>query len=90
MVSGEIELSRIGIKVGEPLDFIEKGAFERKNRLVVIEEEGDVGIGPAKSLDKLYLNPIEILCLINQDVAGRNQRSSHDRSDSRAESKRSS
>ena len=50
MVSGEIKLARMGIEVGEPLDFIEKGAFERKNRLVVVEEEGDVGFGPAKSL----------------------------------------
>ena len=67
-----MKLSRMGIEVGEPLDFVEKGAFERKNRLDVVQEEGDVGIGPGKSLDKLYLNPIEILCLINQDMAGRN------------------
>ena len=36
---------------------------------LIVEKEGDVGLLRRKTLDQLYLNWIEILRLVNQDVS---------------------
>ena len=71
MVSEEIEFACFGIDVSDPVDLVRQGAFEGKNGLVVIEEESNVGLFRGKTLDQLYLNRIEILRLVNQDVGRR-------------------
>ena len=71
VVSEEIELAGFGIDVSDPVDLIRQGAFEGKDGLVVVEEEGDVGFFRGKTLDQLYLNRIQILGFINQDVGRR-------------------
>src|SRR5207247_5448037 len=59
------------IDVSEQVDLISQGAFEGKNGLVIVEEEGDVRLLRRKTLDQPYLNRIEILRLVNQDVSRR-------------------
>src|SRR6266542_2485851 len=71
VVSEEVELAGLGIDVSDPIDFIRKGALEGKDGLVVIEKEGDVGLLRGKVFDQPYLNRIEILRLVNQDVSRR-------------------
>jgi hypothetical protein len=53
VVSEKIELSGFRIDVSDPVNFIREGAFEGKDRLVVVEEEGDIGIFRTKTLDQL-------------------------------------
>ena len=55
----------------DPVDLIRKGAFKGKDGLVVVEKKGDVGLFRGKLLDELYLDRIEVLGLIDQDVRGR-------------------
>ena len=69
MVSEEIELAGFRIDVADAADLVRKGALEGKDGLVVVEEEGDVGLLRGKMLDQPYLNRIEILRLVNQDVS---------------------
>ena len=69
MVSEDIEFTGFGIDVSDAINLIRKGAFEGKDGLVVVEEEGDVGFVRGKTLDQFYLNRVQILRLVNQDVS---------------------
>jgi hypothetical protein len=71
VVSEKIEFACLRIDVSDSVDLIRKGAFEGKDSLVVVEEEGNVGLFRGKTFDQRYLNRIEILRLVNQDVSRR-------------------
>ena len=71
MVSKKVEFASLGIDVSDPVDLVRQGAFEGKNGLVVVEKKRDVGLFPGEPLDELYLDRIEVLGLVDQDVRGR-------------------
>ena len=68
MVFKKVEFAGLGIDVADPVYLIRQGTFEGKDGLIIVKKKGDIGFFSGKPLDELYLDRIEVLRLVDQDV----------------------